>query len=321
MRAQQDNAKMHARYGGLTDGRGRFNRSIRLMRESLDLPLRVRKPTTWAVWNDLFHGSVSDGFIAAAFGAMAACPQHVFVVLTKRAKRMLGWFEWASDCGFEAQRAMFERDTHEWCVRHVMRAAAARAGVACPLYHPEDRAIDVCWPIPNVILGVTAENQKRADERIPWLLKTPAAWRMVSYEPALDALELNGDWLCGGEQCRTLPDCELCGFRKKPIGRSAPLEMANDLCDIDCPGYSIGLLPGHLWPEETVDRIDWLVAGCESGPRARETQDDWLRSVRDQCVAAGVPFFLKQQVGYSGKLEKLPELDGRRWDQMPEVLR
>lgn len=62
--------------------------------------------------------------------------------------------------------------------------------------------------------------------------------------------------------------------------------------------------------------IDWVVAGCMSGPQAEHTDPDWLRDVRDQCVAAGTPYFLKQMV-VDGKLTKMPELDGRQWAEVP----
>jgi hypothetical protein len=52
------------------------------------------------------------------------------------------------------------------------------------------------------------------------------------------------------ENCERAPECAVCGLRKKPIGRSAPLEMANSLCDDDCSGYRLEPTPGHLWPGE-----------------------------------------------------------------------
>ena len=66
--------------------------------------------------------------------------------------------------------------------------------------------------------------------------------------------------------------------------------------------------------------INWVIAGCESGPGARTMQTEWARSLKDQCVDAGVPFFLKQMM-VAGKLVKMPELDGQVWDQMPEIKR
>jgi protein gp37 len=62
--------------------------------------------------------------------------------------------------------------------------------------------------------------------------------------------------------------------------------------------------------------IGWVIAGSESGPGARPCDDDWVRSVRDQCVAAGVKFFNKQAT-VKGKKVPLPVLDGRTWEEMP----
>jgi protein gp37 len=62
--------------------------------------------------------------------------------------------------------------------------------------------------------------------------------------------------------------------------------------------------------------IHWVIAGGESGPRRRSTNPDWLRSLRDQCAAAGVPFFLKQ-ADLSGRIESAPVLDGRQWLEFP----
>ena len=66
----------------------------------------------------------------------------------------------------------------------------------------------------------------------------------------------------------------------------------------------------YPWP-------DWVIAGCESGPRRRPAKIEWFRSLRDQCVAAGVPFFLKQ-MEVNGKVVKMPMLDGREWKEFPK---
>ncbi len=62
--------------------------------------------------------------------------------------------------------------------------------------------------------------------------------------------------------------------------------------------------------------IDWVICGCESGTGARSMDSDWARSLRDQCVYMGIPFFLKQRK-INGKLVKMPELNGQIWDEMP----
>jgi len=63
--------------------------------------------------------------------------------------------------------------------------------------------------------------------------------------------------------------------------------------------------------------IGWAIIGCESGPRRRPANIEWFRSIRDQCVSADVPFFLKQ-MDINGRLVKMPELDGRVWDEFPK---
>ena len=67
----------------------------------------------------------------------------------------------------------------------------------------------------------------------------------------------------------------------------------------------------------SLEGIHWAIAGGESGPGARPMDMDWVREIKDQCVAAGIPFFLKQMI-IDGKMVKMPELDGKVWDEMPE---
>ena len=108
-------------------------------------------------------------------------------------------------------------------------------------------------PAKNIWLGVSVEDQKTADERIPLLLQTPAAVRFVSAEPLLD-----------------------------PVDLSAYLPLAKS----DIRGLVYSPVGGPF--------LDWIICGGESGPHARPMHPDWARSLRDQCFAAGVPFFFKQ---------------------------
>ncbi len=66
--------------------------------------------------------------------------------------------------------------------------------------------------------------------------------------------------------------------------------------------------------------IHWVIAGAESGPSARPCKEEWVRSLKDQCVAAGVPFFYKQ-TAVAGKKRPTPDMDGKKWMQFPEVKR
>jgi protein gp37 len=146
-------------------------------------------------------------------------------------------------------------------------------------------------PLHNIWPGVSVEDQATADERIPLLLQTPAAKRIVSYEPALEEVDF---WRFGDQEM---------GFATEFDHRGTyPFYQI-----LGWPNKSIEVTPG----------IDWLIMGCESGPGARPMDLDWARSVRDQCQAAGVPFFFKQAV-INGKLIHMPILDGQMWDQFPE---
>lgn len=252
-------------------GKGRF------VAERLADPLHWRKPKRIFVnsMSDLFYEEFTNEQIAAVFGVMAACPQHTFQVLTKR-ERMRKWFEWALD---GTARGGFYDATF---LNHLTSKAGLRwEDHPRWLAHCEDTE-DTCsrWPLPNVWLGVSVENQDAADERIPELLRTPAAVRFLSCEPLLGKVVL-GDVAMRGRfiEC---PD-ENRGEEVDPcVGCEA---VPND-----------GLHGGDYCGAIRGPHIDWVIAGCESGPGARSCDVEWLRSLRDQCAAAGVPYFLKQAV-------------------------
>lgn len=129
-----------------------------------------------------------------------------------------------------------------------------------PLTCYEDVSKDAPWPLPNVWIGVSAERQQEANARVPDLLATPAAVRFVSAEPLLGPVDFtridhDGDAL-------------------------------NSLTD------KSGMIP-HFNPRLRT-RLDWVIVGGESGPRARPMSLEWARSIRDQCVSSGVPYFFKQ---------------------------
>jgi protein gp37 len=199
---------------------------VQLHPDRLGQPLRWKQPRRIFVnsLSDLFHEAVPDEFIARVFSVMALAAGHTFQILTKRPERMQ---QWATD---EAARAL-------------VIAASGKADWKAVRW-------PYAWPLPNVWLGVSVEDQKTADERIPLLLKTPAAVRFVSYEPALGPLNLR----------LYMPVIER--------GRGGPIRSSGGL--------------------------DWLICGFESGPKARPGHPDWARSVRDQCVGAGVPYLFKQ---------------------------
>lgn len=266
--------------------------------EALALPLTWKAPRRIFVdsMSDLFYDVFTNDQIAAVFGVMAACPQHTFQVLTKRPKRMREWFAWANPIGL----ALLSRDPR-LPVPRVMIEDAAMAALDGVVYGiPSWR--DHRWPLPNVQLGISAENQDAADERIPDLLATPAAVRILSNEPLIGEIDL---------------DRPRCDDRHHGQSEWVIADDGTPWCN-ECDAERSY---GHwLHPD---GGIDLVIAGCESGAEPRPCEVSWVRLQRDQCKEAGVPFFLKQANDATpeittgpgsrrkrGGLIELPYLDG-----------
>jgi protein gp37 len=148
--------------------------TVQLLPERLDAPLRTRKPTCYFVDSmaDLFHEDVPDEFIDRVFSTMSSARRHKFLVLTKRPERMAAYTS-----RFMDSPAWDGFTTRDGTPSNEVRAPA-------PIFTP-DR-----WPLPNVWLGTSVEDQRSADERIPHLLETPAAVRFLSCEPLLGPVDL-----------------------------------------------------------------------------------------------------------------------------------
>lgn len=257
-------APTHGETGKVRTGvRGVWNGKVRLVPEHLADPLRWKRPRRIFVnsMSDLFHENLADEDIAAVFGVMAAAHRHTFQVLTKRAERMRDFVRWLSQ-----PRPL-------WVPAHLAFLEPLLAD-----------APETTWPLPNVWLGVSVEDQQRADERIPPLLETPAAVRFISAEPLLGPVVLQGRH---ADENVTRIRSFLSSTRCYPSGQA--------------------------YKPPT---LDWVIAGAESGPGARPAELDWYRAVRDQCERAGVAFFLKQHAERGRKLH-LPVLDGRRHVAFP----
>lgn len=227
-------------YDGLTTD-GRWNGTVRVVKEHLDDPIRWRRPRRIFVnsMSDLFHEALSDAAVDRIFGVMIKAWWHTFQVLTKRPERMKAYLA-RIDGGRHVYAAAQEFPWPKWAMRAVDRG--------------EDRS---GWPIPNVWLGVSVEDQATADERIPLLLRTPAAVRFVSYEPALGPVDFANVELSGGRLINAL-------------------NPSDALVPVGGP------------------RLDWVIVGGESGPGARPCDVAWIRQVVGQCHAASVPVFVKQ---------------------------
>lgn len=144
--------------------------------------------------------------------------------------------------------------------------------------HISARKIDPAGLPANVWVGTTVENQARADERIPELMKVPAAVRFLSMEPLLGPVDL-ASWYTVAEFRRLVAEDVKKGHYD-PEG----LRLTLDPHTFETVGAEEDILPG----------LHWVIAGGESGHGARPMHPAWVREVRDQCQAAGVPFFFKQ---------------------------
>ncbi|MGR6921238.1 DUF5131 family protein [[Actinomadura] parvosata] len=251
IREKNPNPKVAAAFAGVVEHTGErldWTGKVNLLPDRLDTPLHWRLPRMTFVTSlgDLFHRAAPDEFIAKVFAVMARTPRHIYVIFTKRHARM---------------RALLSSAEFIELVQREIDAL---------FDDPDDQHIPADgWPLPNVWVGVSVENQQWADIRIPALLETPAAVRCISAEPLLGSVRL--------------PVCQTCDGS----GNYPDEWLSRDVKDGgDCPDCN-----GSGQP---TPNLDWVVAGGESGPGARPPHPDWFRSLRDQCTAAGVPFFFKQ---------------------------
>lgn len=200
-----------------TNGRWTWTGEVRCHDDQLEKPTHWRKPRRIFVADrgDLFHDQVPDSFIDQVFAVMAICRHHVFIVLTKRPDRMRKYM--ADPSRSERVANVFRKMIEdEWRRKHF--GERQRYMIFDSMHHFKDPIqngrlhaapllkLAMLETLPNVWLGVSVEDQKRADERIPALLDTPAAVRWVSAEPLLGPLDLTYfiatglDWVVvGGE--------------------------------------------------------------------------------------------------------------------------
>lgn len=196
-------AERRLRVLGEEDGRivARWTGEVVAIADQLTTPLTWASPKRVFVnsMSDLFHEKLTNEEIAAVFGVMAAAPRHTFQVLTKRAERMYDWFGWIA--GFRGED-WEHRPSFCWgLAKDAIRTTGAAIDSSTWDADFVRVAHMIAWPLPNVWLGVSAENQDAADDRIPWLLETPAARRFVSAEPLLGAIDASSYMDPAGAPC------------------------------------------------------------------------------------------------------------------------
>ena len=209
--------------------------------------------------SDLFHEDVPFEWVEKILAVIALNPQHLFLALTKRPERMLEYF--TMDRGISDVQS------------EVMAMAEAKFGIVWDArgsnpanyrprpWNPESlarRRAFPGWPLPNLWLGTSVENQHFADIRLPILRRVPAAVRWASVEPMLGAIDFS-----------------------KHFER------------FDSQGRNVTGIP-RMWDEDDTTSIDWAVFGGESGPGARPMHPGWLYQGIQVADAAGIPVFFKQ---------------------------
>lgn len=270
---------------------GRWTGAVRMVPEHLADPLRWRRPRRVFVnsMSDLFHESLADDQRDRVLAVMLLAPHHTFQVLTKRAAVM---------CRYLSDPDLYKR---------VLRAANA---IRDRLPHKHLSQIGIANPSTSparwIWWGVSVENQAAADERIPELLRTPAAVRWLSCEPLLGPVDLL-PWFDPTGACDCPPGESYCvgGCAKRASWR-------------------------HTEPDGEDPNLDWVVMGAESGPGARATDPEWFLELAEQCEDARVPLFFKQGMpsdnitaGDGSKVKAggiigLPYLDGRQHKDLPK---
>jgi protein gp37 len=221
------NEKVASKYAGTVElnanGVKCWTGEVRLVERTLLEPTKERTPMRIFVnsMSDAFYEKLSDEQIAKIWAGMALAPWHDFQVLTKRAERMRDW----------------------------LRDPRTPDLVAAEIARLEPGAVLSAWPVSNVWVGVSIEDQVRANERLPSLLDCPAAVRFVSAEPLI-----------------------------RPVSLMVALEQhgGKNASDLASAG------------------LHWVIVGGESGQDSRPMHPDWARSLRDECVGAGIKFFFKQ---------------------------
>jgi len=252
---------------------------------------------------DLFLSHHTDKMLDKVFATMALCPNITFQILTKRPERMKEYFanrsEMWTDLGisetmqdFEGVVCDFIRTEHGDLLPHIKECGWFDDWGYTEYGKKEYDGLiyDGQIPLPNVHLGVSAENQEEADKRIPLLLETPASKRFVSLEPLLSEVDLIN--------FLHLPPCP----------RSALNRRLWSKLDCDCFEYR---------PKT----FDWVIIGGESGHNARPFHLEWAETIIDDCKNAGVPLFFKQAGGnviHNGKQLKLQNKKGGNLAELPE---
>lgn len=318
--------KHTAKYQGLTQPSKAgpvWTGEVRFWEKALTDPLKWREPRRVFVnsMGDLFHEDVPDEWIDKCFAVMALAPQHTFQILTKRPERMREYLTALVRGPWAGRVTVVEDDgsTHpgtdvQMRVHSAMCDALAtapadalnRAAAWQDEHYPHGDGFIRKWPLPNVWLGVSCEDQERADQRIPLLLQTPAAVRFISAEPLLDAIRLMWSWLPDDVECEIEGRVKTSGLDWVIVGGESG------------PGARV-MHPDwarSLREQCTVRRVPFFFKQWGAWEPRAELSSEEAESLElqnryeflDDC------HFIK-----TGKKDAGRALDGRTWGQYPEA--
>lgn len=251
-----------------------WNGKTHLVESALQKPLKRKNPTKYFVCSmgDLFHESVDFDWIDKVMAIIARSKQHTFQILTKRPKRMKEYFN-----DSDRNRLIHNQNCN----------------IGKPVNHFN-------WPLENLWLGITVENQKRANERIPILLEIPAKVRFVSIEPMLGEIILS-----------VLKDTQdgVTGFYNVLRGYSCH------------ESYHVSR-KDDIYKE--IPKLDWVICGGETGQNARPMKREWVENLLNQCKSANIPFFFKswgtcQEFKGLKKLSASHLIDSKEYKEFPII--
>ncbi len=254
-----------------------WNGVIAFVESALPKPLRWKKPKKIFVcsMSDLFHENVTDEMRDRVFAVMRLCPQHTFQVSTKRPENAIKYLT-------EKTRIRIANLLNSYSPLNPYTLLGHKEQ-----YRFATSRHLVTFPLPNVWVGVTVENQEMANQRIPTLLEIPAAKRWLSMEPLLGKVDLENI---------IFPDGDIAGV----------------LSESNC----------HLWYDNL---INWVVIGGESGKNARPCNVNLIQAIADQCKQSGVAVWVKQlgknSIGDTGyRVHPKGDLVGSKFENLPKSL-
>ena len=308
-------------YAGMTRSATTWAGVTRLVEGVITDPFKWRKPQRVFVGSmtDMFHPATPDAWRDKVLAVAALCPHLDFIFLTKRADLMCEYFtaphrpgqfitilDDGSKINTPAARIRVQAEMCDLFPKVPGDTLNRVTDFLDERYGPDGDGFLRRWPLPNAWIGVTVENQEAANERIPLLLRTPAAVRFISAEPLIGPVDLCNIDIDGDHTMDALNPLswrEAWDRHWSPEATGVPFEEAKEAYTDE----------GGVWPptDNRPPRLDQVIIGAETGPKKRPMDQTWARDLRDQCVSAGVPFFLKKLSDGSR------ELDGRVWEQFP----